>query len=190
MSPVRATGSRSFSLTEVVVALGISTVAIVSILGLFPLGFDTVRESEAETQAAILARTIAGDLAASARFPGRGFTNAVVVGGADLIAATNWWNVDLSLAQEYWVAYEKKVQSGAGGMIGNPYCLRPMKKIANVSDLAGAIAQADFLAGVAVTPKGDPAVLRQSQVDLTIEFPGTIPRTNRTRLFFSWLVSP
>ena len=55
-------GSRGFSLVEVVLALGVAAVAFTSIMGLFPLGLDMSRETYEETQAALIAQSILGDL--------------------------------------------------------------------------------------------------------------------------------
>jgi hypothetical protein len=190
MNPAHAiTGKRgaAFSLTEVVVALGVATVAIVSILALFPVGFDTVRESEGETQAAILARTVASDLAASVRATNRGFSNAVLVAGKDLTNSSSWVpNLNLSNTNTYWVAYKKEVQSGAGGMIGSPYCLRPSSFIGNSAPTGARTDGTDVVGGLAVVPRG----ALGSQVTFTVEYPASIPQTNRLRSVFTWMVAP
>lgn len=63
--PLRSSVKRNegaFSLTEVVIALGVATVAFTSILALFPLGLDMSKESYEQTQAALIAQSILGDL--------------------------------------------------------------------------------------------------------------------------------
>jgi len=58
-------GKRSagaFSLTEVVIALGVATIAFTSIIALFPLGLNMSKESYEQTQAALIAQSILGDL--------------------------------------------------------------------------------------------------------------------------------
>lgn len=57
-----STGSRGFSLTEVVLALGVAAVAFTSLIGLFPTGLQMSKETYEETQAAFLAQTILNDL--------------------------------------------------------------------------------------------------------------------------------
>jgi len=52
----------AFSLTAVVIAMGVAAVAFTSIIALFPLGLNMSRESYEETQAALLAQTILSDL--------------------------------------------------------------------------------------------------------------------------------
>ena len=48
----------AFSLTEVVIAMGVATVAFTSIIALFPLGLSMNRESFESTQAALIAKSI------------------------------------------------------------------------------------------------------------------------------------
>lgn len=63
--PIRQASPRhraAFSLTEVVIALGVATVAFTSIIALFPLGLNMSKESHEQTQAALIAQTILGDL--------------------------------------------------------------------------------------------------------------------------------
>jgi uncharacterized protein (TIGR02598 family) len=54
--------SAAFSLTEVVIAMGVAAVAFTSIIALFPLGLNMSRESYEATQAALIAQTIMADL--------------------------------------------------------------------------------------------------------------------------------
>ena len=50
--------SAAFSLTEVVIAMGVAAVAFTSIIALFPLGLNMSKESYEATQAALIAQTI------------------------------------------------------------------------------------------------------------------------------------
>jgi type II secretory pathway pseudopilin PulG len=52
----------AFSLTEVVIAMGVAAVAFTSIIALFPLGLNMSKESYEATQAALIAQTIMADL--------------------------------------------------------------------------------------------------------------------------------
>jgi len=54
-----------FSLIEIVLALGIMSFALVSILGLFPLALDTARESKFETRMSLIGQSILSDIQAS-----------------------------------------------------------------------------------------------------------------------------
>ena len=62
MKPGTALHGPAFSLTEVVIALGVAAVAFTSIIALFPLGLNMSKESYEQTQAALIAQSILGDL--------------------------------------------------------------------------------------------------------------------------------
>lgn len=55
-------GAAAFSLTELVIAMGVATVAFTSIIGLFPLGLGMSKESYESTQAALLAKSFMSQL--------------------------------------------------------------------------------------------------------------------------------
>jgi type II secretory pathway pseudopilin PulG len=55
-------GESAFSLTEVVIAMGVAAVAFTSIIALFPLGLNMSKESYEATQAALIAQTILADV--------------------------------------------------------------------------------------------------------------------------------
>jgi type II secretory pathway pseudopilin PulG len=69
----------AFSLVEVVLALGVAAVAFTSIMGLFPLGLDMSRETHEETQAALIAQSILGDLRDDYQLGGTSHTNRRVL---------------------------------------------------------------------------------------------------------------
>ena len=58
----------AFSLTEVVIAMGVAAVAFTTIIGLFPLGLNMSKESYESTQAALIAQTIMADLKDAASY--------------------------------------------------------------------------------------------------------------------------
>lgn len=65
VSYFRSPGKRcagAFSLTEVVIAMGVATVAFTSIIALFPLGLNMSKESFESTQAALIAKSIMGQI--------------------------------------------------------------------------------------------------------------------------------
>src|SRR5439155_26826910 len=62
----RRTRTRSFSLAEVVIALGVVTVGIVAVLGVFPAALQTGHSAQNETRAAHIAQSVFGILVASA----------------------------------------------------------------------------------------------------------------------------
>jgi Tfp pilus assembly protein PilV len=65
--------TRGFSLAEVVIALGVVTVGIVAVLGVFPTALQTGHLAQDETRAAHIAQSVIGSVAASASTH---FTNA------------------------------------------------------------------------------------------------------------------
>src|SRR5437667_11624596 len=62
----RRTRTRSFSLAEVVIALGVVTVGIVAVLGVFPTALQTGHLAQDETRAAHIAQSVFGSLVAQA----------------------------------------------------------------------------------------------------------------------------
>ena len=62
----RRARTRSFSLLEVVIALGVITVGIVGILAVFPTALQTGHSAQDETRAAHIAQSVFGSLAAGA----------------------------------------------------------------------------------------------------------------------------
>ena len=81
---------KGFSLVEVVLALGVAAVAFTAIMGLFPLGLDMSRETHEETQAALIAQSILGDLRDDYQLGGTSHTNRriLVTRQIDLAAGT------------------------------------------------------------------------------------------------------
>jgi len=59
-------GTRSFSLLEVVIALGVITVGVVGVLAVFPTALQTGHAAQDETRAAHIAQSIIGSLVAGA----------------------------------------------------------------------------------------------------------------------------
>ena len=53
---------RAFTLTEVVIALGVTTFCLITLLALLPVGVNTAVKSRGETRAGYLAEQIVGDL--------------------------------------------------------------------------------------------------------------------------------
>jgi len=59
-------GTRSFSLLEVVIALGVITVGVVGVLAVFPTALQTGHAAQDETRAAHIAQSVVGSLVAGA----------------------------------------------------------------------------------------------------------------------------
>jgi len=189
MNPAHAiTGKKgaAFSLTEVVVALGVATVAIVSILGLFPVGFDTVRESAAETQAAILARTIANDLQAGVRE--RGFTNAIFVRGPNIMSSGDYLDINLQGSSTYVVGYRgTNYEFGVDSY--RPWALQPRTNLsaATTVDASNDVVAELTIAPLPVSPTNP---VRLAQATLRVSSPGSVALSNRMVQEFRWMVGP
>ncbi|MEO0454118.1 MAG: prepilin-type N-terminal cleavage/methylation domain-containing protein [Verrucomicrobiota bacterium] len=56
-----------FSLVEVIIALGVLTVSLIGILAMFPVAFDTARESTYETRVAFIAQSLLSDIKSTSR---------------------------------------------------------------------------------------------------------------------------
>jgi type II secretory pathway pseudopilin PulG len=56
----------AFTLVEVIIAMGVLTISLVGILALFPVAFNTARESTYETRVAFIAETILADVKSTA----------------------------------------------------------------------------------------------------------------------------
>lgn len=182
----------AFSLTEVVIALGIFAVAMVGVLALFPVASATGRESSEESQAAILAQTILCDLRASTR--ARGAANGWLNRGPDTFNTTQWVFPDLTVTGTFRQAYDLRRRTdgdGAGGvgMVGNPIALKAMSNTVSgsaftngLTNVSGAI----YLAQTTIRPvTGQPGL---AQVEILVQTPANQPQTNRRSFSFNSLV--
>lgn len=59
---VRCSSSCGFSLVEIVLAIGITSFALIATLGLLPVGLNTLRESSTQTAVANISQYIRGEL--------------------------------------------------------------------------------------------------------------------------------
>jgi uncharacterized protein (TIGR02598 family) len=59
--------NRGFSLVEVVIALGVITVGVIAVLGVFPIALQTGHSAQDETRAAHISQSVLGSLVAQAR---------------------------------------------------------------------------------------------------------------------------
>jgi len=74
LSPVDLRSSNGgFSLVEIVLAIGITSFALIATLGLLPVGLNTLRESSTQTAAANISQYIRGELQQISFNPGTSF---------------------------------------------------------------------------------------------------------------------
>jgi hypothetical protein len=194
--------SAGFSLTEVVIAMGVAAVAFTSIIALFPLGLNMSRESYEATQAALIAQTIIGDLAdmGSAQAGGK----LIQIKGTNALNAANYTTIPMTWAKGatadryIYLAYDQQIRTDSSN---SPVMLRPSASFVSLNGPAdpnwftngtnGAI----LLVKVSIKHSflyGGPASANVSanpqRVDVTVESPASAPATNRTQYVFTGII--
>lgn len=192
-STPRPSRGAAFSLTEVVIALGIFAVSMVGVLALFPVASATGRESSEETQAAILAQTIFSDLRSATDAKGK--SAGWIVRGPNTFNAGQWIRpVSLTTGSTNYVAYDliPRVNSSGPdgtGMIGQPISLKAINtNISSASTFAQPITAsgAIFATQIAILPV--PTSVGLAQVTVTVETPASVPQANRRSYVFQSLL--
>jgi len=203
--------SAAFSLTEVVIAMGVAAVALTSIIALFPLGLNMSKDSYEETQAALIAQTILSDLKdQQVGSKNKRYTLAAggpysykliqIAGNVDpQIVTTNYLGVDIrSLTnQSVYLAYDAKSRTDTD-TTSQPIILRPSAGILNTippwydgtkpSNGLAAVAKVTFVPTFSITTLANTSgVVR---VDVAIETPGSAKPENRTVRMYTGAVVP
>lgn len=190
----------AFSLTEVVIAMGVAAVAFTSIIGLFPLGLNMSKESYEETQAALLAQTILCDLrdqlTGTAGISGRLVQVGEENSPLQFNTTMNYTNIDTSLTrdtpQTLYVAYDQKNRTK--DTLYGEWMLRPFAASSSEPGwYSQGTNQAIALAKISVSATfrldssgtGNP-----QRVDVAIETPGNLPAAKRKQFLFSGGVAP
>ena len=194
----------AFSLTEVVIAMGVAAVAFTSIIALFPLGLSMSKDSYEETQAALLAQTILSDL--RDKVSGNTTDFRLIQIGSDNsptngIATKNYISVDTS--QTYlapitcYVAYNQKTRTDTlykdvelrpfEGSLSKP----PWWDTGNpkATSLAMITVSATMRPDDSATP-ANPVQDNPQRVDVYIESPGNLPAASRKQFPFTGGVAP
>lgn len=183
----------AFSLTEVVVALGIFAVSMVGVLALFPVASSTGRESSEETQAAILAETIISDLRTSTSAKGK--SGGWIVRGPNTFNSLQWLRpISLTNLSTNFVVYDliPRVNSSGPdgvGMIGQPIALKAIFTNLTGTLYSNAISTTGAVYGsrIAISPFTNfPGLAR---VTVTVDAPVSVNSTNRRSLEFSSILS-
>jgi hypothetical protein len=203
--------SAAFSLTEVVIAMGVAAVAFTSIIALFPLGLNMSKESYEETQAAMLAQTILSDIkdqqvgSKNQRYTAAdgspySYKLIQIAGNVDpQNVTTNYLGIDLRLLteQNVYLAYDAKTRSDTDAT-SQPIMLRPSAGLLNTippwysgitpSNGLAAVAKVTFVPTFSTTTIANTTgVLR---VDIAIETPGSAKPENRTVRMYTGAVVP
>ena len=193
-------GESAFSLTEVVIAMGVAAVAFTSIIALFPLGLGMSKESYESTQAALLAQSILADL----RDQGSSSSGKLIQkGGSNDMNSANYDTIPLSAStasgdRYIYLAYDQKVRTDSSNF---PVMLRPMTSSVSLTGPAepnwfktNPPAGALLLAKVSlkqtfkfVSPSSRSGGYLQ-RVDVTIESPATASPSNRVQYTFSGVI--
>ena len=189
--------SAAFSLTEVVIAMGVAAVAFTSIIALFPLGLNMSKESYEETQAALLAQAIIADLSDQASS-----TSGKVIQktGTNAMVAANYETIPMTASsggtdRYIYLAYDQQIRTDSSN---NPIMLRPFRSSVSLNGpnepqwfQTNAPAGAIFLVKVSLKHAFRMSAAGTSnpqRVDVTIESPANAPATNRIQYVFSGVI--
>ena len=192
----------AFSLTEVVLAMGVAAIAFTSILGLFPLGLSISKESYEETQAALLAQTIMCDL--RDQLTGTSIVNGRLLQVGELNSPVAWniqgnyVNIDTSETRDNpitcYVAYNMKSRPDK---TFQETALRPFTNVIATNEpdwyITGITNGTAFaLAKIAVraTFRLDTDTGNPQRVDIAVEPPANLPVAKRKQFLFTGGVAP
>ncbi|MGF1679020.1 MAG: hypothetical protein ACFCUX_07480 [Candidatus Methylacidiphilales bacterium] len=162
---------QAFSLIEIVLALGIMSFALVSILGLFPMALTTAAESKAETRIALIAQTLWAEIQSSQNDSAKTCEIS--------ISETNSKTLSLTTDGQLAIAFDSD-----GRVAGE------------VAQFSSGSSQTDhfFLANVSVNYQDpvDPAseFPGLTKVEIRIDYPAAAPEANRSRNTFLMLIRP
>jgi hypothetical protein len=178
----------AFSLTEVVLALGVAAVAFTSLMALFPLGLNLNNESYMETQACILAKTILEDLrdAQGGSKWGRNADSPTkyrllqISTNANPETNNTFLAIPLSAYTNSYTTFVAYTNATIVNAFGSPTMLRPFKSISAL----------EFTNGVPGAAAVSRIVLNQllsdlHRVEIAVDVPGSVKETNRTRQSFA-----
>jgi type II secretory pathway pseudopilin PulG len=197
--------SSAFSLTEVVIAMGVAAVAFTSIIALFPLGLNMSKESYEATQAALIAQTIIGDLSDSGSSAKGG--KLIQIKGTNALNASNaasYTNIPMTWAKGatadryIYLAYDQQIRSDSSN---SPIMLRPSASFVSLNGPAdpnwftGGTNGPILLVKVSIKHSfllgGPPSAnvsANPQRVDVTVESPASAPATNRTQYVFTGII--
>ena len=181
----------AFSLTEVVIAMGVAAVAFTSIIALFPLGLNMSKESYEATQAALIAQSIMADLSDQTSS-----TQGKVIQktGSNNMDSNNYVVIPMtgttSLAdRDIYLAYDQNIRTDSSN---NPIMLRPFA-ITNTPNTWFRDGTNNGLLLVKVSLKhsfrmSPTGTANPQRVDITIESPASAKATNRVQYVFSGVI--
>ena len=198
----------AFSLTEVVIAMGVAAVAFTSIIALFPLGLNMSKESYEATQAALIAQTILADVKDQQTGNGNQRTATapyntkliqIANNSGPITVVTNYATVriDQLTPQIVYIAYKPFVGTGNDTDTNNPAMLRPSTGIYTAAPpnwYSAGSNGATMLVKVTFSPTirlgSATSTSSPQRVDVSVETPGSANITNRTCYLFTGAVRP
>ena len=200
-------GEPAFSLTEVVIAMGVAAVAFTSIIALFPLGLNMSKESYEATQAALIAQTIFADLKDQQTGAGNKRTNnpqntrllQIIPNSDPMGVRTNYAEILIATAtpQTAYIAYKPNDGATNDTDPNNPLIMRPYTYSYTTNSATapqwynGGTNGAFALVKVTISPTllsdtdGDGSPRR---IDMSVETPGSANVSNRTCYLFTGAV--
>jgi len=185
----------AFSLTEVVIAMGVAAIAFTSIIALFPLGLGMSKESYEATQAALIAQTILADLQDEASGSGtNGHSRFIQIGGdSDPTITSNYLPVyfQTNVTFTFYLAYNQIPRtSNSTDPTGQPIMMRPTSYSTNAADFYnsgsnGLSAVVKVTAAPYFRINGAGASSNPMRIDVSVETPGNVSNTNRSQFLFT-----
>ena len=186
----------AFSLTEVVIAMGVAAVAFTSIIALFPLGLGMSKESYEETQAALIAQTILADLKDEATGSGTiGSSRFIQIGrNSQPTNPANYTSINFNTASTitFYLAYKQELnRTNDTDPSGQPIMLRPCAWLQGTepswytSGSNGLTALVKITATPCFRINGAGASSNPMRVDISVETPGNVPLKNRSQFLFT-----
>jgi len=189
----------AFSLTEVVIAMGVAAVAFTSIIALFPLGLNMSKESYEETQAALIAQTILADLNDESTGSGTlGTSRYIQVGpNSQPTNSNNYLTINLKAATvTIYLAYKQELNlTNDTDTTGQPIMMRPIAYSMNPNDFYNSGSNGlSAVIKVTATPcfriNGAGASSNPMRIDVCVETPGNVTNKSRTQFLFTGCTPP
>ena len=171
----------AFSLTEVVLAMGVAAVAFTTIIGLFPLGLSMSKESYESTQAALIAQSLMGQaIDAQGGTGNTGFRRFAITPSNDPTKGT-LFSIDVgnyNPTADLYLAYTNYLETN-GLSYWKPSKTISSNEWSSISSSAALVRvsfKRIFTGGKTYDIHG---------VEVQVDYPGNVPYTNRTHEIFS-----
>jgi len=198
----------AFSLTEVVIAMGVAAVAFTSIIALFPLGLNMSKESYEATQASLIAQTILADVKDQQTGNGNQRVSSSpwntkliqIANNSDPINVLSNYatvRIDQLTPQIVYIAYKPFDGTGNDTDTNNPAMLRPStglytptapKWYSDGSNGATMLVKVTFSPTIMLGSATSTSTPKR--VDVSVETPGSANISNRTCYLFTGAVRP